>query len=129
MRVNRIIQAFLVICIIGAAPLAEADPTEKIIELQLGERIDLRQFGGPNINLAITDVDISDVTVTLEDYDRMQVSGGGSDYTGYSVSSHAAVTRKRVKKGNGAVLYNWRRGAVLYLSATQNRVRIVVVSE
>jgi hypothetical protein len=119
----------LIICIAGVAPFADADATEKVIELQLGQPVDLRQFGGPNINLAVTDVDISDVSVTLQDYDRMQVSGGGNDYTGYSVSSHATATRIRVKKVNGAVLYSWSRGAVVYLSASQNRVNIAVVSE
>jgi len=126
--VNRIV-AFLIVCIAAVAPFADANPTEKVIELQLGQPIDLRQFGGPNINLAVTDVNISDVTVTLLDYDRMQVSGGGSNDTGYSVSSHATATRKTVKKGSGAVLFSWVRGAVVYLGATQNRVSIGVVSE
>src|SRR5436305_1350339 len=90
---------FCTICVLVGT--AEASTAPQMIELQLGEPIDLRQFGGPNINFSVVSIDISDVTVRLQDYDRTQISGGGSEYTGYySVSSTPTSSRRSIKKAN-----------------------------
>ena len=131
-HVTKLIRSGLIFCILVIAAFAQAKPAVQYVELKIGETLDLRQFGGPNMNFAVVEIDVSDVIVKVEDYDRMQIRGGGNAYSGYSVSSSASATNNRVKKEDRALLYSWTRGAVVYMQdagTAQNHVRVAVVFE
>ena len=104
----------------------------QIIDLEFGQPLDLRQFNGPNMQLIVTGLDLSDVLVTLLDYDRMQFGGSGDFWSGYHASSGPTRTRIRVKKENDALIYSWGRTKLVYIDAMDkglNHVKVGIVSQ
>lgn len=107
----------------------------KVIDLQIGQTLDLRDFGA-NRQVIVNGVDIDGVLITLLDFDRMQVVGGGyidGEYGG-SVSYHSEPTlsRKKVPKGDRSVIYEWGRTKLVYLDVmdvSQNHIKLGIVSE
>src|ERR1700681_1967557 len=79
---TRYIVPFLVL----VASWMHAESSPQMIDLEIGQSLDLRQFNGPNVNLTVNRIDISDVLVTLQDYSRMQGSGTGDAWLGSSAS-------------------------------------------
>lgn len=91
---------------------------EKTVELGIGESLDLRQFGGPNVSIAVTKIDFSYVYVTITDFSR--VSGIGWN-----------TTATRVEKTSGDALFSSGQFKVLYLNDTSMpppRVTVSIVS-
>jgi hypothetical protein len=105
-----IILVFLCTCLADAA---------NEVELGIGESLDLRQFGGPNVSIAVTKIDISYVYVAITDFSR--VSGIGWNTTG-----------ARVEKTSGGAIFSSGQFKVLYLNDTSMpppRVTLGIVSE
>jgi len=105
----------------------------KIIDLQIGKMLDLREFDGPNVRLIVNAVEMDDVIITLLDYDHMRVVGSG-DGSGYitGISSEPTATRKRVEKEDNSLLYKWGRTKLVYIDAMDtalNHVKVGIVSE
>jgi len=93
----------------------------QIIDLEIGRPLDLRQFSGPNVSVVINGVEISELTITFRDYDRMI----GWDH-------QPKVTHSRVKKEDKSLIYSWGRTKLLYLDVmdtAQNHVKLGIVSE
>jgi hypothetical protein len=62
----------LILLILGRVAVYAADPQR--VDLDVGERLDLQKFDGPNIRLTITATDPYDVSFITQDYDHMVVS-------------------------------------------------------
>jgi hypothetical protein len=108
----------------------------KIIDLQIGQMLDLREFDGPNMRVGVLAVEMDALIIGLADYDHMQVVGGGYIDGGYggsvSIHSEPTATRKRVEKEDKALLYRWGRTKLVYLDVmdvAQNHVKVGIVSE
>lgn len=105
----------IVLCFL--AVVFSAGATEpQVVDVDIGHTvIDLRQFdGGPNISLVIKEVDISEISVAIFDYSRMQMNVSAGDY-GASASLGATQHGITVKKNDGAVLYRFGKFQVIYL--------------
>jgi hypothetical protein len=105
----------------------------KIIDLQIGKILDLRDFDGPNMRLIVNAVEMDDVIITLLDYDHMVVVGGG-DGSGYltRILSEPTTTHKRVTKEDNSLLYKWGQSKLVYIDAMDtalNHVKVGIVSE
>jgi len=106
----------------------------RIIDLQIGQTLDLREFDGPNMRLIVNAVEMDDVIITLLDYDHMHVVGTRDGYGYYltGVSSQPELTRKRVAKEDNSLLHRWGRTKLVYLDVmdvSQNHVKVGIVSE
>lgn len=122
----------IIILLVLYASWIDAADGPQIIELEMGKPLNLRQWNGPNVDLIVNEVDVSDVVITLVDYERMQVGGWGNDSSGYHVSSAPTRTRTRVKKEDGALLFSWGRTKLLYIGGMVTRINFVklgIVSE
>ncbi len=98
----------------------------------MNKPLNLRQLNGPNVDLIVNEVVISDVVITVVDYDRMQVGGWGNDSLGYHASSAPTRTRTRIKKEDGALLFMSGRIKILYIddmATSMNHVKLAIVSE
>lgn len=122
----------IVTLLVLVASWMHAETSPQMIDLEIGQSLDLRQFNGPNVNLTVNSIDISDVMVTLEDYSRIHGSGTGDAWSGYSVSVGPTVTRVKVKKEDRALLFSSGKIKVLYMDAVDtrmNHVKLGIVSE
>jgi hypothetical protein len=111
----------------------QAEP--RIIDMQFNQPLDLRQFDGPNVQLIVNGTDMSDVLITLVDYQRMKIRGGGgvsNGEGGFSMKSEPTRTSLRVKKEADSVLYSWGQTKLVYIDAmdtAMNHVKVGIVSE
>jgi hypothetical protein len=108
----------------------------KIVDLQIGQMLDLREFDGPNMRVGVLSVEMDALIIGLADYDHMQVVGGGYIDGGYggsvSIHSEPTVSRKRVEKEDKALLYRWGRSKLVYLDVLDvalNHIKLGIVSE
>ncbi len=80
---------------VGAAQRGQerAQAAPKIVELKVGQSLDLREFDGPNIRVVFTALEMDGVIITLQDYDHMLVVGGWgvSGCEGYFPVSYLAT--------------------------------------
>jgi hypothetical protein len=114
------------------ASWTHAADAPQIIDLEIGQSLDLRQFNGPNVSLIVNQIDISDVMITLLDYGRIQGTGGGDAWSGYSMSIGPTATHRRVKKEDGALLFSWGPFKVSYIDAIDthiNHVKLGIISK
>ena len=110
-----------VILLVACTSWTYAADNPQIIDLEIGKPLDLRNLSGANVELTVNAVDISNVTITLRDYDRIV----GWDH-------QPKITRERIKKEDRAVLFSWGRSKVVWIDAmdvAQNHVKVGVVTE
>lgn len=120
------ITGFVVLSILLIISRTRGADNAQIVDVEIGQPIDLRAYNGPNVNLVVDAVDISNVTITVQDYSRMAGSSSG-----YGTTFGPTSTRKQIKKEDRAVLLNLGATKVLFVDALdtpQNYVRIAIVS-
>lgn len=103
---------------------------QELIDLEVGQRLDLRQFNGPNIQVIVNGIDMSDVLFTLVHPRRMRMVSGGN--VADDLSAAPGQTSIRVKKENNSVVCRWGRMKLVYIDAmdtAQNHVKLGIVSE
>lgn len=113
-----------------AKPLADKART---VDLEIGQPLNLREFNGPNVQVIVNGIEMSEIVITLVHPRRMRivegrnVSSGGND-----LSAAPGQTSIRIKKENNSLVYQWGRRKVMYLDAIDtppNHIRLSVISE
>lgn len=125
------VRLVVILLILSVGCVFAADGPQ-ITEVEMNKPLNLRQWDGPNVDLIVNEVDISDVVITLVDYDRTKLGGWGNESAGYHVSSEPTRTQTRIKKQNGAVLFRSGRLKVLYIDAMDTsigHVKLGIISE
>jgi len=108
-----------------------ADKT-RIVDLEIGQPLDLRMFNGPNVRVIVNGVEMSEIVITLIHPRRMRIVEGRNVSSGYDLSAAPGQTSIRVKKENDSLVYQSGRTRVVYLDAIDtppNQVRLSVISE
>ena len=121
------VKTIAVLATVVWASLASAADQAEIVDLEIGKSVDLRQFGGPNMDLTVTNVDISELTVVVRDYTRMTGGGSAGSYSYGPASIH-----KSVKKDDGALLFRWGKIKVSYhddAGASMNHIKLAIAVE
>lgn len=105
---------------------------ERIVDLEIGQPLDLRQFNGPNVRVVVDGTDASDVMITLFHPRRLRAVRGGNIASEDELSAAPGQTAIKVKKQNNSLVYRWGRTNLVYvdsMDAAQNHVKLAIVSE
>jgi len=111
----------------GNLDLTSTNHTAQIVELEIGQPLDLASFkGGPNVQFVVTSADSYNVSFTTVDFERMPVIVNGGNG-----GSQPTRARQQVAINGEATLLFRRNGlTVLYGgSAGMNRVALRIVTE
>src|SRR5881227_4495107 len=83
------------------------------IDVKVGQRVKLRDMGGPNVELIVNGVDQFDISVTAIDYENMRFVRTNGSY-GYQ---QPGITTRQIKKADRGHTRIFHRGdcAVYYV--------------
>jgi hypothetical protein len=102
------------------------------VDLEIGQPLNLRMFNGPNVQLIVNGVEMSEIVITLVHPRRMRIVEGGNVSSGDNLSAAPGETSIRIKKENNSLVYQWGRSRVVYLDAIDtpsNHIRLGVISQ
>lgn len=108
-----------------------ADKT-RTVDLEIGQPLNLREFNGPNVQVIVNGIEMSEIVITLVHPRRMQIVEGRNVSSGYDLSAAPGQTSIRIKKENDSLVYQSGRIRVVYFDAIDtpaNHVRLGVISE
>ena len=112
---------------------AKPDPDKsQIVDLEIGQPLNLREFNGPNVRLIVNGIEMSEIVITLVHPRQTRIVDGRNVSSGYDLSAAPGQTSIRIKRENNSLVYRWGRTKVVYLDAIdtpQNHVRLGVISE
>jgi hypothetical protein len=96
--------AILILFLCAAAHM-NAEVQSQVVNLETGQPLNLETFGGPSVQLIVTNYDSHDVTFTTVDFERTVVSGGYSRPG--RTSQQVPITSRTLifRRGDFAVLY------------------------
>ncbi|MFZ3376221.1 MAG: hypothetical protein WA183_11770 [Chthoniobacterales bacterium] len=108
----------LFVCI---AATAHAAQPPQVIDLEIGQALDLSKLGGPDVQIAITSADSSTVSFVTVDFDRMTVivTGGNGGSRPTKLKHQAAIT------GESTLLFR-RNGMTVFYVGSGERINHVV---
>lgn len=113
-----------------AKPLADKART---VDLEIGQPLNLREFNGPNVQVIVNGIEMSEIVITLVHPRRMRIVEGRNVSSGANdLSAAPGQTSIRIKKENNSLVYQWGRRKVMYLDAIDtppNHIRLSVISE
>ena len=102
--------------------LASSAPAQQAhsLEVEIGQRVKLRIFGGPNVEVIVNGVDQFDITVTLTDYEHMRFVRTNGNY-GYR---QPGITNKQFKIADRGPTRLFHRGdcSVYYVPSIDTRM-------
>ena len=104
----------------------------RTVDLEIGQPLNLRTFNGPNVQLIVNGVEMSEIVITLVHPRRMRIVEGRNVSSADNLSAAPGQTSIRIKKENDSLVYQWGRSRVVYLDAMDtpsNHVRLGVISE
>jgi hypothetical protein len=102
------------------------------VDVEIGQPLNLRMFNGPNVQLIVNGIEMSEIVVTLVHPRRMRIVEGRNVSSGYNLSAAPGETSIRVKKENNSLVYQWGRTRLVYLDAidtSPNHIRLGIISE
>jgi hypothetical protein len=88
--VNHILRVISVGALLASSALAQQAHS---VGVEIGQRVKLRIFGGPNVEVIVNGVDQFDINVTIIDYEHMRFVRTNGNY-GYR---QPGITNKQVK--------------------------------
>lgn len=104
----------------------------RTVDLEIGQPLNLREFNGPNVQVIVNGIEMSEIVVTLVHPRRMRIVEGRNVVSSNDFSAAPGQTSIRIKKENNSLVYQWGRTKVVYLDAMDtppNHVRLGVISE
>src|SRR5207302_7887813 len=121
-RQDKTVKQILLPIIIISALLARSLLGQQIhsLDVKVGQRIKLRDMGGPNVQLIVNGVDQFDIRVTLIDYEHMRLVRTNGSY-GYQ---QPGITNEQFKIADGAKTRIFHRGgcSVYYVPDMNTRM-------
>ena len=90
------------------------------LDVEIGQRVKLRTFGGPNVEVTVNGVDQFDISVTVIDYEHMRFVRTNGNY-GYR---QPGITNKQVKIADRGPTRLFHRGgcSVYYVPSMDTRM-------
>jgi len=90
------------------------------LDVEIGQRVKLRTFGGPNVEVTVNGVDQFDISVTVIDYEHMRFVRTNGNY-GYR---QPGITNKQFKIADRGPTRLFHRGgcSVYYVSSMDTRM-------
>jgi len=115
--VKQILLAVIISALVASYLLGQQIHT---FDVKIGERIKLRDMGGPNVQLIVNGVDQFDISVTLIDYEHMRFVRRNANY-GYQ---QLAITNEQFKIADRGKTRIFHRGdcSVYYVPAMNTRM-------
>jgi hypothetical protein len=115
--VNQIFRVISVGALLASSALAQQAHS---VEVEIGQRVKLRIFGGPNVEVIVNGVDQFDINVTIIDYEHMRFVRTNGNY-GYR---QPGITNKQVKIADRGPTRLFHRGgcSVYYVPSMDTRM-------
>ena len=116
-EVKQILLAISIGALFASSALAQQAHS---LDVKIGQRVKLRLFGGPNVEVIVNGVDQFDITVTLIDYEHMRFVRTNGNY-GYR---QPGITNKQFKIADRGPTRLFHRGdcSVYYVPSMDTRM-------
>jgi hypothetical protein len=102
------------------------------VDVEIGQPLNLRMFKGPNVQLIVNGIEMSEIVITVVHPRRMRIVEGRNVSSEYDLSAAPGQTSIRIKKENNSLVFQWGRTRVVYLDAIDtppNHVKFGVIAE
>ncbi len=114
---KQILRAISIGALFASSVLAQQG---RSLEVEIGQRVKLRTFGGPNVEVIVNAVDQFDISVTVIDYEHMRFVRTNGNY-GYR---QPGITNKQFKIADRGLTRLFHRGgcSVYYVPSMDTRM-------